>query len=170
VLRIIDRIIHTVAEWFSRIGQVALFLVAILIGFNVVIRIWWKPVPGTYELVEILGATLLALGVAYCAVKRGHVSVDVVVDQFPRWAQDLTDALTHLIGAVVIFAVGREAIRQAGRMMVRGLRTAHLHFPVFPVYYLVAFGIIILGFVLIARSVGFFVSLFGGIGTRNGDT
>lgn len=153
MLRIIDKVFEILSDIFSRIAQLALFLTMLIIVLNVLIRIWWKPLPGTYEIVELLGALLLSLGVAYCAVKRGHVSVDVIVEQFPARVQYIIDTVTNLIAAIFISAIGREALRQSHRMMQRGLRTAHLHIRVYPFYYLVAFGIIMLALVLSIRTI-----------------
>ncbi len=152
----IEKIIQFLAFLFAFIGMAALFSTMAIIVTNVVIRIWWKPLDGTYEIVEILGALLLSLGVAYCAVKKGHVSVDVLVEQFPKEIQHIIDTITNLIASVFIFAIGREAIRQAERVMNRGGRTDHLGIPIYPFYYLVAFGLLILGLVLFFRSMSVF--------------
>jgi len=153
VFRFLDKFIEVLADIFAKTAQLALFLTMLIIVSNVLIRIWWKPIPGTYEIVELLGALLLSLGVAYCAMKKGHVSVDVIVEQFPARIQNIIDTLSNLIATAFIFAIGREAIRQSNRMMDRGLRTAHLHIPIHPFYFLVAFGIIMLGFVLLLRTI-----------------
>lgn len=128
----------------SQFAQLALVLVMLVIVANIIMRAWWKPLPGSYELVEILGAVILSMGAAYCAVTRGHVTVSLLVDKLSLKKQAAVDLITSLISFVFISAIGWGLLKYAGMVSRRGLETATLSIPLYPFYYLVAGGLIML--------------------------
>ena len=63
-----------------------LFLVAmvILTCGNILLRIVWAPIPGTFELMGFFGALVAALALGYTQIKRGHIAVDVLIMTFSK--------------------------------------------------------------------------------------
>ncbi len=143
-LNSLEKIIHSMARRVSQIAQIALVLVMAVIVANILMRIWWKPLPGSYELVEILGAVILSMGAAYCATARGHVTVTLLVDKLSRRKQAAVDLITSLISFFFISAIGWGLLKYAKMTLVRGLETPTLSIPLYPVYFLVAAGLIML--------------------------
>jgi TRAP-type C4-dicarboxylate transport system permease small subunit len=140
----LEKIIHAMAMRVSRVAQLALVLVMTVIVANILMRAWWKPLPGSYELVETLGAIILSMGAAYCAVARGHVTVSLLVDKLSLRKQALVDLFTGLISFVFIAAIGWGLLKYATMTYNRGLETSTLSIPLYPVYFLVAAGLIML--------------------------
>lgn len=128
----------------SQLAQAALVLVMLVIVANILVRIWWKPLPGSYELVEILGALILSMGLAYCARTRGHVTVTLVADKLSPGKQAVLDSIIHLISCLFISAVGWGLIQSAFKAQQRSLETSTLGLPLYPVHYLVAAGVFML--------------------------
>ncbi len=143
-MNILEKVIHTMAKRISQFAQFALVLVMLVIMANILMRIWWKPLPGSYELVEILGAVILSMGVAYCALTRGHVTVTLLVDKLSKKKQALVDLVTSIISFVFISAIGWGLLKYAKMTYNRGLETSTLSIPLYPVYFLVAAGLIML--------------------------
>ncbi|MFW5731498.1 MAG: TRAP transporter small permease [Desulfonatronovibrionaceae bacterium] len=139
-----EKIINYLARKTSLMAQAALALVMMVIVANILVRTWWKPLPGSYELVEILGALILSMGVAYCAQTRGHVTVTLVADKLSRGRQAVLDSLVHLISFIFISALGWGLIQSAFKAQDRSLETSTLGLPLYPVHYLVAAGIFML--------------------------
>ncbi len=128
----------------SQFAQFALVLVMLVIVANILMRIWWKPLPGSYELVEIMGAVILSMGAAYCAIARGHVTVSLLLDKLSRKKQSAVDIFTSFISFIFISAIGWGLLKYAKMTYVRGLETSPLSIPLYPVYFLVAAGLIML--------------------------
>lgn len=128
----------------SQFAQFALVLVMLVIVANILMRIWWKPLPGSYELVEIMGAVILSMGAAYCAIARGHVTVSLLLDKLSRKKQSAVDIFTSFISFIFISAIGWGLLKYAKMTYVRGLETSTLSIPLYPVYFLVAAGLIML--------------------------
>jgi len=59
-----------------------LIVMVLLTCANIVFRMFWVPVSGTYELMGFAGAMLTAFALAYTQIKKGHIAVDVLVNVF----------------------------------------------------------------------------------------
>ena len=140
----LEKIIHWMARRTSQLAQLALVLVMLVIVANILMRIWWKPMPGSYELVEILGAVILSMGIAYCAVARGHVTVSLLMEKLPQRVQAVVDIIVSLISFTFISAIGWGLLKYAKMTLDRGLETSTLSVPLYPIYFLVAAGMIML--------------------------
>ncbi|MFP4257900.1 MAG: TRAP transporter small permease subunit [Desulfovermiculus sp.] len=147
----IERIIQELTLRLAQIGQAALVMVMLIIVVNILIRAVWKPLPGSYEMVEILGAVILSMGVAYCAVHKGHVAVSFLVDMFSPRKRAVIDFFTNLVFCSVITYVSWGMIEYAGKMYSRGRATTSLDIPLYPVYYLVGFGLVLLAAVVVMQ-------------------
>ena len=63
-----------------------LFLTAMITitGANIVLRLFWFPLRGTFELMGYFGAVVTAFALGYTQIKRGHIAVDIVVLRFSK--------------------------------------------------------------------------------------
>ena len=131
----LERIVRSLSGGIATIAQVALALMMFLVVGNVLLRLVWRPVPGTFEMVAILGAMTISMAVDHCAVMKDHVSIDVLVEQFSPRIQAVIDSITSLISLIVIGAVGWQMFVFATRMWQKGYATADLAIPHHPFIY-----------------------------------
>lgn len=148
-MNLLDKITAALSWRISQIAQAALVLVMIIIVVNIIMRRFWVPLPGTVELVEILGAVILGLGLAYCQYKKGHIFVSILVKKFPLRVQALVDAFTSLLALIFSSFLSWQLIKYAARMTERGYATGHLDIPIGPFIYIVGIGCIMLAIVLL---------------------
>ena len=148
-----EKLVQTLTLWTSYIGQVALFSAMAVVVANIILRELWRPIPGTVELTEIFGAILLAMGIAYCALLDGHISVDFLVEKLPPKRRAIVDSITSLIAFVFITVLSGQMINYASSLLSRGAATSHLGIPTFLVAYLVAFGFVMLSLVLLLNLI-----------------
>lgn len=139
-MTILEKTIYALSKKTSQFAQLALVLVMLVIVSNILLRIWWRPLPGSYELVEILGAVILSMGIAYCAVTRGHVTVSLIVDKLSIRNQAFVDLITSTISLIFISSICWGLIQYGNMVQSRGLETSTLAIPLYPVYYLMAAG------------------------------
>ena len=149
MIKVIERYVQALVWRTSQIAQVALFLSMAIIVANVLLRIPWKPVPGTVEIVEMLGAVLLALSVAYTGIMKGHIMVGVLVDRFSLRVQAAVDVFVNIISLSFTYVLGRAIVSFAASSLARGYTTGFLYIPIAPAIYLVAFGFLLLALVLL---------------------
>lgn len=144
---------HTLSLRLSEVGQAALFLIMLLIIGNIVLRYFWAPIKGTYEIVEILGALFLALGAAYCSATRSHIAVDFLVEKLSQRKQTVIDIFSNLISFVFITFISWGVMGYAWTIYHRGRETAALGIPLYPVCYLVSFGMYLLALVVLVELI-----------------
>lgn len=148
MLHLFDRFVHALTWRTAQVAQIVLAFVMFLIVANVISRRLLSPVPGTVELVEMSGAVLLAMAVAYTAMMKGHITVGVLVERFPPRLQAAVDLVVNAASLFFSFLLARETFVFAAKMAHRGWTTGHLYLPIAPSIYLVAFGFSMLALVL----------------------
>jgi len=157
-----DKVLRSVIWRTAQIGQLALAAVMFLIVSNIISRIPGKPVPGTVELTEILGAVLLSMGVAYCQMTKGHIFVGVLVERLSPRLQGAIDFFTSLVALFFSGLLAKETFVFGSTMMQRNWMTAHLRIPIYPFIYLVAFGFLMLAAVLFRDLLKAVIMMFKG--------
>jgi TRAP-type C4-dicarboxylate transport system permease small subunit len=116
---------------------------------NMVLRIVWKPVPGSYELLGFLGAAAVACGMGYTQVHKGHIAVTILTDLFPSRANRVLDAVNHLIGAAFFGFCAWQTARWAMEVGRSGEVSQTLKMPFHPVIGTVAAGLAVFAVTLI---------------------
>lgn len=149
----LERFVDRMSHGLSKVAQTALFLIMLIILGNIVLRYFWAPIKGTYEIVEVLGALFLSLGAAYCAVTRSNIAVEFAVQMLSPKKQTLVDIGTNLIAFLFIAFISWGVLEYAGTVYQRGRETAALGLPLFPVYYLVSLGMFLLALVVLTELI-----------------
>lgn len=149
MIYILNKIVHFITIGAAKVAQVTLTFTMLIIVANVISRrLLGSPVPGTVELVEMSGAILLAMAVAYTAKVKGHIMVGVLVERFSPRIQGLVDIVMSSIALYFTFLLARETFVFATKMMARGYSTGYLRLPIAPSIYLVGIGFAMLSLVL----------------------
>src|SRR5690625_4469326 len=89
--------ISRVSEVLNNIAAIAIFLMMILAVGNVVLRLFGSPIQATYDYVGFLMALGVGFALAYCAVQNGHISVSVVMQNFPVRVQQVIDIVIGIM-------------------------------------------------------------------------
>ena len=66
------------STWMEIVAGVALIGVMLLIGTDIIGRIFGYPVPGTYEIVSLTGGLIIGLALPATSRTKGHVSTDLL--------------------------------------------------------------------------------------------
>ena len=149
MLSLFERFVQNLTWRTAQLAQLAMVVVMAITVTNVIIRIPLRPIGGAVELVEMSGAVLLGLGVAYTAIMKGHIMVGVLVERFSPRVQGLIELVVSTIALVFSYLLAREILYFAYERMMAGYETGHLKVPIAPSIFLVAFGFIMLAMVLL---------------------
>jgi TRAP-type C4-dicarboxylate transport system permease small subunit len=125
---------------------------------NIVLRLVWRPIPGTYELMGYFGSIAAGFALGYTQIRRGHISVDILVNSFSPKIQRLLGAASSLICAVFFVLAAWQLALKAGTLWRTGEVTETLRIAYYPFTYAVALGCIGL---FIALTVELVHSLLG---------
>lgn len=139
-----ERVIHSLSRVCDRIAQGAVVAMMVIVVGNIVLRIFWHPIYGTYDVVMVLGSIVVAFALGYCAVQRGHIAVEIVVARFPQRIRAIIDSITGIL-SVGIFAIIAWQCWVYGTDMRRlGEVSMSVYIPLHPFIYGVSFGCAVL--------------------------
>ena len=139
------------------IAGLFLILMIALTCANIFLRIVWLPIRGTYELMGFMGAVLTAFALGYTQIKRGHISVNVLVNSFSEKTQRVLNCVNHTV-CMFFFAIAAWKISEKAAILRKtGEVSETLHMAYHPFTLGVALGCAVLAlvyFIDMAKSVG----------------
>ena len=115
------------------LGLLMVLTVADVIGY-----LFKAPIRGTTELSEFMMVTVIFMALAWCAVTRKHVRVDLIVSRFPPRVRTILDSIT-LLATLGIFGI--ITWRSFLESMAVYDETSLLRLPHAPFYWIMTFGL-----------------------------
>lgn len=148
----LDKVLVPVSRVVNGVGSGILMGMVLLMAVNVILRyLFARPIKGAVELEEFMLVVVVFFGLAYTAVRKGHVRIDFVVSRFSQPVQAAINSITSLlILGLCFFIVWRSAI-WAQTNWLHSTKSVILHVPLFLFMYVVVFGGALLGLVLLAE-------------------
>ena len=120
-------------------GAFLLFSMMVLTFIDVWGRyIFNAPVPGGFEITELMMATLIFAGLPLVTLNDEHISVDLIDQFFPRSLLRWRDALVGILCTVMVAVLSHRMWLKAQEQAEYGDMTAALYIPVAPVTYFMA--------------------------------
>jgi TRAP-type C4-dicarboxylate transport system permease small subunit len=135
----------------NAIGCVALLCIMLLITADVISRsLFGISINGVFEIVELLMALTVSLGLAYAGTQGAHVTVDFLVSKFSDSTQRTIDIVNHLISMTLFLMIAWKSLEQAAVMKESETTTVLLALPVYPYLIVLGFcaGLLGLGYLL----------------------
>ncbi len=117
----------------AAVAAAALTLLMLLTIADVVLRIFGRPIVGTYELVALGGAIAIGLSLPLTSWVRGHIYVDSFVARLPRLPRAILNVATRLLVLALFLVIGWNLLRYALDLRSAGEVTPTLRVPFFPV-------------------------------------
>jgi len=144
----------TIINQASRIASIfgVVFLSAMmgLTVADVIMRYFFnRPILGSVEMCEYLMVGAGFFGIAWCAVKRGHVQVDLVVSRFSPRIQSGFEVATLILSLTVVPMIAWQNFSQAVYVKVERVESDLLEIPAYPFYLIVAIAFTLLTLVMI---------------------
>ena len=134
-----EKVLGFVAEKMAWIAMFAIVACMALVVTDVIrYQAVGEPVPGTHEVVELVAAVILSMGIGYLTFVRGHVSVGIVVDRFRPRVQAVFDLVTGVIALGFTIWLTEGMVEMAIRNFRYGWVTGVLEIPRAPFIFLIA--------------------------------
>jgi TRAP-type C4-dicarboxylate transport system permease small subunit len=146
---ILSRITELLNKTLTFLAGLILIVMVLLTCANIVFRMFWVPISGTYELMGFAGALLTAFALAYTQVKKGHISVDVLVNVFPQKVQWVLSAINNGMCFIFFMLAGWQLAIKANTLRTTGEVTETLRIIYYPFTYAVALGCVVLALILL---------------------
>jgi TRAP-type C4-dicarboxylate transport system permease small subunit len=158
---VLDKISHTLNQILIWVAGFLLAAMICLTCANIFLRIVWVPIIGTFELIGYFGAVMTAFAVGYTQIRRGHISVDIVVLGFSKKTQNILNDINCFICMVFFAIVSWQIASYATTLLKTGEITETLRIVYYPFTYGVALGFAVLSLVFLNELLG---SLFRKMG------
>ncbi len=144
--------IRSLARAMNAVACVVLGLMMLLTVADVTLRYFLSlPILGATELTENMMACLAFLALAWCAVERSHLRVDVVMIMFPPRVQSFVDSITSLAGLCLVGLMAWRGFVEATVVKDLHIESSLLGIPAFPFYYVMAAGFAMLCMVMMIQ-------------------
>lgn len=102
---------------------------------DVVMRVFGRPITGSYDIVKVAGALAIALALPYTTAVKGHVAVEFFFHKLRRPGRIVVDTVTRLMVIAFLVVVARQAILYGNRLKQVGEVSLTLQIPMFWVAY-----------------------------------
>lgn len=122
-------------DFLNWIAGLSLLGMTALTFADVVLRMFRRPILGTYEIVEFLGAAVAAFAMAHTTLQRAHVAVEVIVMRLSPGVQKAVYTLTHVFSIFLFVLLAYECIRYGNDFRISGEVSMTLRFPFYPILY-----------------------------------
>jgi TRAP-type C4-dicarboxylate transport system permease small subunit len=140
----------SLARRLDMVAAVAIFAMMALTCVDVFLRYFFrKPIPGTYEIVALLGAVAVSFAMAHTLAKKGHVAVSLIVQMFPKRLQGVVEIFISGFGIILFGLITWQSILYGIDCQKVGEVSLTLQLPFYPVIYGVALGAVVVCLVLI---------------------
>lgn len=119
----------------------ALILLMLLTTADVVGRYFFNsPIGGVFDLTHFAVSIMTFLGLAYCGWRGTHVVIELLYDRLPPAARRVLNRVTNLAGCTLFGLISWRTAVQSIDVREMGEASQMMEIPLFPLYYLVAFG------------------------------
>lgn len=145
-------LIEGLSRVLDRIAAICIVAMMSVVVLNILLRaILGKPLLGTIDYVNILMALTISLGLAYCGLKNGHIAVEFIVEKQSAKIQGVLSIIINLIALLFWGAAAWYMAAYAQNMMATNLLAGTISIPMYPVVYLIAFGLLALCLVIVFK-------------------
>jgi len=156
----LKRVSHHVANILLAVGAGVLTAMMFLTVLDVALRyILNRSLSGAYELVEYMMAVLVPFGIVYCAHKREHITVDLLVERLPRRMQSALSFTTGLILNLFFLLIAWESVVYVWEIYRQRLASAVLDIPAYPFVAAVSIGFLALSLEILVEFLEFITEL-----------
>ena len=123
------------------LGAFALFGMMVLTAADVIGRyIFNAPILGVFEVTEFMVLILIFSFLAYAQYHKTHISVELLVNLFPKRIQVYIDLFNHALCLLLMVLITWMGFDRAIEMMQTGEASPNLGIPDYPFVFFLVFG------------------------------
>ena len=147
-MKVLNKLCGMLARVLLWMGGFFLVAMIALTCANILLRLVWMPVKGTFELMGFFGAIVTAFALSYTQMRRGHIAVDILVNTFTKKTRKVVDIINHTVCCLFFCIAAWQIALKAATLLNTGEVTETLRIIYYPFTYGVAFGCLALSLIL----------------------
>jgi len=127
--------VKRISQYLNVIAGISLTFLMLLTITDVVLRIFKRPVVGTYELVAFSGAVVIGFSMPLTSFIRQHIFVDFFILKFSQKVRDIFNIATRCLVIGLFLLVGWNMLKYARDLQKSGEVSLTLQMPFYPIAY-----------------------------------
>ena len=127
--------VERIGKFLNAIAGISLTFLMLLTIADVILRLFKKPVVGTYEMVAFAGAVVIGFSMPLTSFVRQHIFVDFLILKFPQRVRDTFNIATRCLVMALFLLVGWNLFKYAWDLQKSGEVSLTLQMPFYPVAY-----------------------------------
>lgn len=140
----------------SGVGLVAMVMITVVDSFGR--RFFSFPIYGSYESVTLLLSIVVFASLAYCTVRKGHFTIDIVTSRFSPRGRLCTLTIMYLMSALICWLLAWQLVVFAISLRAKNLTgTEFTSLPIYPFGLFGAFCFVIVGWTFLVQFINFLV-------------
>lgn len=160
MIKKIDKILSLITGAIGYVGYVGMVVIMVFIVADVLARgVLRQGIVGTYEIVERVLLVMLFAAFAYTQTHKGHIHVTLFLPKFPRVIQMLLYGTFELLSFITAGFCAYAIIMQGNYSLTASTTTAVLRIPLYPFYYIAAFGMFVFAITLFWDAIKCYIGI-----------
>ncbi len=124
-----------IGKFLNVIAGISLTFLMLLTITDVILRMFKRPVVGTYELVAFAGAVVIGFSMPFTSYIRQHIFVDFFILKFSKKVRNIFNIATRGLVMALFLLVGWNMFKYARDLQKSGEVSLTLQMPFYPVAY-----------------------------------
>ena len=152
-MKYFEAFVNGLANQANWIAAGSIIVMMVLTTLDVILRNFRVPIPGTYEIIGMLGALVISFSLAYTSLEKGHIAVEFLVQKLSVKAQNIITAFVEFTGFLFFIIVSWQSYIYAAGLRASGEVSMTLQLPTYPFVLGVSLGCAILTLVLLKEFI-----------------
>ena len=148
--------LHRTGALMNIVGGIFLILIMLLTAADVLLRLFGRPITGTYELVALGGAMVVGFAIPQTTKDNANVAVEFFVEGRSRRIKDIMFVFSKGLGIILFVLLGSFLYEKANVLHADGFVTSTLKVPFYPVAYGLSFCCFVESLTLLGQIIGRF--------------
>jgi len=147
----IEKLVGVLSAWLCWVSALCIVAMMLLTSSDVVVRYLGYPIKGTYDIVGLLGALVVALPIARTQVLNRHVSMDFMAQRKSRIARGIAQFIAFVLGIAAYALIAWQLFAFAAKLNSIGRVSDTMEIPLYPFVYAVAIAFALTCLVLLVQ-------------------
>jgi TRAP-type C4-dicarboxylate transport system permease small subunit len=152
-----EKFIRLIIEASGIVGVAILLAMMMMTVVDVIMRYFFRrPIIGSVEISVSLMVCIVFLGIGWCALNDGHISVDIITGKLSKRGRAFLNSFDNIVTFLLALIIAWRSFLEAVSVKKMDVNSPLLGIPRYPFVFVTAFGFLLLFFaalILFIRNV-----------------
>ncbi|MEA2014483.1 MAG: TRAP transporter small permease [Thermodesulfobacteriota bacterium] len=145
----LEKQLDSLSSAFNWLAAGFIMAMMLLTCADVILRLFRYPIPGTYELVGLMGTVGVAFALAYTTAKKGHITVEFLTNRMPKKVQFIVAAAGEFFSALLFGMIAWQSALYALDLKNTSEVSLTVEVPVYPFVLSISIGCLLVCLILV---------------------